>query len=56
VKSRRKVRTLGNRTGVRPTAATKRLGRIQSLTGLWHAAPDLKSKRQAWLKLQQSFR
>jgi len=56
MRSRRKVLTLGNRTGVRPTAATKRLGRIQSLTGRWHAAPDLKSKRQAWLKLQSAFR
>jgi hypothetical protein len=56
MRSRRKVRTLGNRTGVRPTEATRRLGRIQSLTGRWHAAPDLKSKRQAWLKLQQSFK
>lgn len=56
MRSRRKVLTLGNRTGVRPTAATKRLGRIQALAGGWHAAPDLKSKRQAWLKLQQAFR
>jgi len=56
MRSRRKVLTLGNRTGVRPTAATKRLGRIQSLTGRWHAASDLKSKRAAWLKLQSAFR
>jgi hypothetical protein len=56
MKSRRKIRTLANGTGVRPSAASRRLGRIQGLTGVWHAAPDLKSKRQAWLKLQSAFR
>jgi len=55
MRSRRKIRTLGNQTGVRPFAVTKRLGRIQSLTGRWHAAPNLTSKRQAWLKLQNAF-